>query len=61
MYANKETRRVANELKDEELEEVAGGVNMKSYCPTCKRYFRVVLETCPMCRYDGVTSYLVPV
>lgn len=49
------------ELKDEELKEVAGGVEMKSYCPTCKRYFRVVGKTCPQCQWDGITSYLVPV
>ena len=61
MNANEDNKRSANELKDEELKEVAGGGNAKSYCPTCKRYFRILLDTCPMCKYDGVTSYLVPV
>lgn len=61
MNANEENKRIANELKDGELKEVAGGGNAKCYCSTCKRYFNIVLETCPQCQWDGVKSYVIPV
>ncbi len=44
------------ELNDEQLEQVAGGANIRAKCPKCgcekKHLLRDGKELCPDCKYD---------
>lgn len=61
MNASEENKRGANELKDEELEEISGGFRLfNCHCPKCNRSDTTTPGTlCISCASNGVKSYMV--
>lgn len=67
---NREEKKIApprGELKNEELEEISGGVMAKSWmtlcrCPNCNKTLHTIEGSeCPLCRLEGKTFLMVKV